>query len=205
MADRRAIAAEAPTSARFRCCSLKLPWISDCIDGSSSEAPSPADHHGPEDDDRGQILRERHRQGADRVAEEPQDVGLFRPNRSPILLPIKMNAAETSASSAIADWTPLTVVSRSRTTAEIETFINEVSTTNTNIAIASSKARRWLLPPASVGGAASLVASAIERIMAARRRRGDHRRNRAVRLGDATQHFGPRNVTVALVAGQLIR
>ena len=53
-----------------------------------------------------------------------------------------MNAAETSASSAIADWTPLTVVSRSRTTAEIETFISDVSTTSTNIAIAKRRARR---------------------------------------------------------------
>src|SRR5262249_52273877 len=54
-----------------------------------------------------------------------------------------MNAAETSASSAIADWTPLAVVSRSWTTAEMETFISDVSTTSTNIAIASRIARRW--------------------------------------------------------------
>src|SRR3954452_4235588 len=62
--------------------------------------------------------------------------------RSPILLPIRMNAAETSASSAIAPWTPLTVVSRSSTTAAIDTFISDVSTTRTNIAIASSTAQR---------------------------------------------------------------
>src|SRR6476659_5359570 len=48
-----------------------------------------------------------------------------------------MKAAETSAASAIADCTPLAVVSRSWTTAEIETFISDVSTTSTNIAIAS--------------------------------------------------------------------
>jgi hypothetical protein len=38
-----AIAAEAPTSAyAFRCIGpLKFPWISDCIDGSKSDAPSP--------------------------------------------------------------------------------------------------------------------------------------------------------------------
>src|SRR5215469_10389639 len=48
-----------------------------------------------------------------------------------------MNAADTSASSAIADWTPLTVVCRSCTTAAIDTFITDVSTTRTNIAIAS--------------------------------------------------------------------
>ena len=62
--------------------------------------------------------------------------------RSPTLLLIRMNAAETSASSAIADWTPLTVVSRSSTTAEIDTFISDVSTTSTNIAIASRIASR---------------------------------------------------------------
>src|SRR6201986_5051754 len=66
--------------------------------------------------------------------------------KSPILLPIRMNAAETSASSAIADWTPLAVVCRSRTTAEIETFINDVSTTSTNIAIASRIASRRVVP-----------------------------------------------------------
>ncbi len=53
-----------------------------------------------------------------------------------------MKAADTSASSAIVDWTLLTVVSRSSTTAEIETFISDVSTTSTNIAIASSRASR---------------------------------------------------------------
>src|SRR4051794_39354877 len=69
--------------------------------------------------------------------------------RSPTLLPTRMNAAETSASSAIADWTPLTVVSRSRTTDEIDTFISDVSTTSTNIAIESSTASRWVLAPSS--------------------------------------------------------
>src|SRR5215213_11524963 len=78
--------------------------------------------------------------------------------RSPTLLPIRMNAAETSASRAIADWTPLTVVSRSWTTAAIDTFINEVSTTSTNIAIASRMASRGL-PVASLwtGGPAGSV------------------------------------------------
>ena len=62
--------------------------------------------------------------------------------RSPTLLLIRMNAAETSASSAIADWTPLTVVPRSLTTAEIDTFMIDVSTTSTNIAMASKMASR---------------------------------------------------------------
>ena len=43
----------------------------------------------------------------------PSTYARLRPIRSAILLPIRMNAAETSASSAIADWTPLAVVSRS--------------------------------------------------------------------------------------------
>src|SRR5215831_4524191 len=71
--------------------------------------------------------------------------------RSPTLLPIRMNAADTRASSAIADWTPLTVVSRSRTTDEIETFISDVSTTRTNMAIARRIARRWLSDVSVVG------------------------------------------------------
>ena len=73
------------------------------------------------------------------------------------MLPMRMNAAETSASSAIADWTPLTVVSRSSTTAEIDTFMSDVSTTRTNIAIASSSPSRgfaWATSavPASIAG-----------------------------------------------------
>ena len=57
--------------------------------------------------------------------------------RSPIFELMRMKAAETRASRAIADWTPLAVVSRSLTTAEIDTFMNDVSTTRTNIAAAS--------------------------------------------------------------------
>jgi hypothetical protein len=69
--------------------------------------------------------------------------------RSPTLLPIRMNAAETSASSAIADWTPLTVVPRSSTTALIDTFISDVSTTSTNIASASRTASVRLPVPSA--------------------------------------------------------
>jgi len=39
---------------------------------------------------------------------------------------MRMNAADTSASSATVACTPVAVVSRSRTTAEIDTFIREV-------------------------------------------------------------------------------
>jgi hypothetical protein len=55
---------------------------------------------------------------------------------------MRMNAADTRASRAIADCTPLAVVSRSCTTAEIDTFISDVSTPSTNIAIASRIASR---------------------------------------------------------------
>src|SRR4051812_6232206 len=76
-----------------------------------------------------------------------------------------MKAAETSASTATAAWTPLTVVSRSRTTAEIETFIRDVSTTKTNIAIANSRLRRRPClavsdTPSSSGGAARSTSGA---------------------------------------------
>ena len=81
----------------------------------------------------------------------------MRPIRSPTLLPIRMKAAETSASSAIADCTPLTVVSRSRTTALIDTFISDVSTTSTNMAIASRTAS-LVLTGDRVGCVVSLVA-----------------------------------------------
>src|SRR4029453_15374485 len=93
--------------------------------------------------------------------------------RSPTLLPIRMNAADTSASSAIADWTRLTVVSRSRTTDEIDTFISDVSTTSTNIAIASRMARRGL--PDVLSGAAGAPGSVID---------GGERSGRASRTQD---------------------
>src|SRR3954454_14146469 len=66
-----------------------------------------------------------------------------------------MKAAETSASRAMALCTPLTVVSRSSTTLEIDTFINDVSTTRTNIAAASSRASRF----EPVAGASSDMAA----------------------------------------------
>ena len=79
-------------------------------------------------------------------ASRPSTYARLRPNRSPILLLIRMNAAETRASSAIAVCTALTVVSRSSTTAEIDTFISDVSTTSTNIAAASRSDRRRFPP-----------------------------------------------------------
>ena len=72
----------------------------------------------------------------------PSTYARLRPKRSPSLLLIRMNAAETRASSAIALWTELTVVSRSLTTAAIDTFISDVSTTSTNIAAASTSDSR---------------------------------------------------------------
>jgi hypothetical protein len=38
-------------------------------------------HHCPEDDDRGQALGERHRQGADGIAEQTQHVGSLAPDK----------------------------------------------------------------------------------------------------------------------------
>ena len=101
-------------------------------------------------------LAERHRQRPDRVGQEPEDVRPLAPMRSPTLLPIRMKAAETSASRAIADWMLLTLVPRSATTAEIETFMIDVSTTRTNVAIASRMGSR--LSAAAASGALGLAA-----------------------------------------------
>src|SRR5262249_26239659 len=79
---------------------------------------------------------------------------------------MRMNAAETRASSAIAVCTPLAVVPRSLTTAEIDTFMSDVSTTSTNMAMASSSPRRispWLSPAADLGISAA-VALLIDRV-----------------------------------------
>ena len=81
--------------------------------------------------------------------------------RSPILLLTRMNAADTRASSAIALCTPLTVVPRSCTTAEIDTFISDVSTTSTNIAIASRTDSR-VFPSASTVSTLWFTAEAME-------------------------------------------
>src|SRR5262245_53587282 len=82
---------------------------------------------------------------------------------------MRMNAAETSASRAIVDWTPLAVVSRSLTTDEIETFMSDVSTTSTNIAIASRIARRVF--PALSSGTAAAALSLMGDLYRRRRRR----------------------------------
>jgi hypothetical protein len=119
--------------------------------GSSSEAPIPPTT-AQKTMIAGQALRQRHGQGADGVAEQAQHVGPLAPDEVADLAADQMNAAETRASKAIADWTPLTVVSRSRTTAAIDTFISEVSTTSTNMAIASRMASRWVLRAAGAGG-----------------------------------------------------
>src|SRR5580765_378126 len=132
----------------------KFPWISDCIEGSSSEGPRPPMT--------AQKTTIGHRLW-DKVIDStpaaypsnPSTYARLRPIRSPILLPMRMNAAETSASSAIADCTPLAVVSRSCTTAEIETFISDVSTTSTNIAIA----RRTASSVSPLGSSGTAVAA----------------------------------------------
>ena len=80
---------------------------------------------------------------------------------------MRMNAAETSASSAIADWTPLAVACRSWTTAEIETFMKDVSTTRTNIAAARRIMRRRSPLGAAVcaeGDAVMATSSPVHRI-----------------------------------------
>src|SRR6478735_6385995 len=89
----------------------------------------------------------------------PRTNARLRPNRSPTLLLMRMNAADTSASIATADWTPLTVVSRSWTTAEIDTFMNEVSITNTNIAAASRMPCRGIPLETSAGSTLSTTAN----------------------------------------------
>src|SRR4029079_4166423 len=80
--------------------------------------------------------------------------------RSATLLPIRMNAAETRASRAMADCTPLTVNPSSFTIAEIDTFMIDVSTTRTNIAIASRIATRELLPVSSPVSSGATVCTA---------------------------------------------
>src|SRR5689334_68681 len=69
-----------------------------------------------------------------------------------------MNAAETRASRAIADCTSLVVVCRSWTTAEIDTFITDVSTTSTNIAI-DSRTESLVFPPLLFTGCSGRASS----------------------------------------------
>src|SRR5215211_518027 len=100
--------------------------------------------------------------------------------RSPTLLPIRMNAADTSASRAIADWTPLMNVSISSVVRDLDTTVSDVSTTSTNIAIASRMARRGL--PDVVSGAAGAPGSVID---------GGERSGRASRAEDPLLRGGP--------------
>ena len=63
---------------------------------------------------------------------------LRRPMMSPILPPVSMNIAITRQYSVITAWIVVTVVSKSATSALIETFIADWSSTITNCAIASA-------------------------------------------------------------------
>jgi hypothetical protein len=82
---------------------------------------------------------------------------------------MRMKAADTSASRAIADCTLLAVVPRSVTTADIDTFMNDVSTTSTNMAIASRMPSRptrastaGAVTPAVVPGIGDSITDAVK-------------------------------------------
>ena len=124
---------------------------------------------------------------------------------SPSLLLIRMNAADTSASRAIADWMLLTDVSRSDATAVIDTFMIDVSTTRTNIAIANSTAS-LLLPSASsaptLGGdtCSSMHAPSSVRL---RRDHGTEHPRAAINASGTSGRFGARDVRYcSAVAGR---
>ena len=59
---------------------LEVPVDQGLHRGQQQRRPEPADDR-PEDDDRGQALGERHRQGSDRVGEQPEHVGPLAPDQ----------------------------------------------------------------------------------------------------------------------------
>ncbi len=91
----------------------------------------------------------------------------FAPQRSPNFPPINIREAITRVYSVIAVWRPTTVVSRSATTWEMDTFITVVSSTMMNCAEASRPttphpalvavlgASSAIIPPHSCDAAAS--------------------------------------------------
>jgi len=103
----------------------------------------------PEDDHRG-ALRERHRGGADRVPEQAEDVRALASDEVADLAPDEDERRRHERFERNGRRTSLTVVSRSCTTAEIDTFMNDVSTTSTNMAIDRRIARRLLPDVGSV-------------------------------------------------------
>src|SRR3546814_6167274 len=118
---------DAPTSAYVFFCAapLKLPCISDCMAGKSSEAPMPPNI--AQKINTGTMLCVKVIAGAPMAyPNNPRMYARLRPNKSPILLLMSINAADTNASSAMADCTALTDVCKSSTTAEIDTFISKI-------------------------------------------------------------------------------
>ena len=61
--------------------------VDERLHGGQQERRADPAHNRPEDDDRGQALGERHRQGADGIAEQTQHVGPFAPDEIPDLAP----------------------------------------------------------------------------------------------------------------------
>src|SRR5262249_42469605 len=68
---------------------------------------------------------------------QPIENARLRPIRAPILPPVIMSAAITSAYRVIAVWTPVTVVFMSLATVAIATFITDVSSVIRNCAAQS--------------------------------------------------------------------
>ena len=97
----------------------------------------------PEDDDRGEALRERHRQRADRVAEQAEDVGALAADEVADLAADEDERGRHERLERDRATARRSPSCRGRaTTAEIDTFISDVSTTSTNIAmLTASKAR----------------------------------------------------------------
>ena len=103
--------------------------------GITSTAPSPSTSDQPKS--------RTYRFGLSAVVNEPSPYTArptaktrSRPQISPSFAPTSMNAAITSVYAVIAACTPVTVVSRSATICEIETFITLESSTITNCAAA---------------------------------------------------------------------
>ena len=109
-----------------------------------------------------QALRERHRQGTDRVAEQPEHVGPLAPDQVADLAADQDEGGRDERLERDRRLDAARVVSRSWTTAEIETFISEVSTTRTNIAIASRIASRVSPLDSSTGALPASISTCVE-------------------------------------------
>jgi hypothetical protein len=123
--------------------------VDERLHGGQQQRCAQAADDRPDDEDRDEVLGDRHGKGAGGVAEQAEHVGALGPDE---VADLAADQDERGGDQRLERDRRLDAadgVSRSSTTALIDTFIGDVSTTSTNIASASRTASVRLPVPSA--------------------------------------------------------